>query len=288
MATRDLGMAYTDIRPEAAWRETVYTEDPWTTPSVIMTLQGFDLSMVMIDLLHAWYLGMARDLCASVLKVLVSSKLVFVGSKIETRLEDASQRLRQYATAHGKQLSLKHLTRANLNWKSSEYPELRAKGADCAVILEWLSDVVTTNVLPAQHSVMVAAVWAGNTWTKILSKAQYFMSEHELDAAAMLGDVCLNSYFSLACWHAQRKLLLFKVRPKAHLMCHVHSLRWFSRRNPGAHATWCDEDLVKHMIRIKRKVHARTATERTLQRYLESLNLKLASLAMFQDSLAEE
>ena len=139
--TNDVAWCYSNVDESAPWRSTMYTEPPWPahiTPSLAKTM-GFCLTMIGIDLLHIWYLGVGRDLCASAIYLLARNRRYWQGSNVEKRLDFATQRLKWFASQNGLKLQINRLTKQNVNWKGKEYPELRVKGFDCSVILRWLN-----------------------------------------------------------------------------------------------------------------------------------------------------
>ena len=97
--------------------------------------------MLRPDVLHIWHLGVGRDLLASAIVVLVKQRF-FPGRTIDIRLGVASRSLRDFAKANHYNLSRRNLNKQCLNWKSAEYPELKTKGFDTAIIGMWLSDLV--------------------------------------------------------------------------------------------------------------------------------------------------
>ena len=102
-------------------------------------LLGFNLQMLGVDLLHSWHLGVGRDLCASAIRFLATKRWYWRGRTQEGRLKTATQRLKWYAKNHKLALALGKLSKQSLNWKSDQFPELKAKGYDCYVVLKWLS-----------------------------------------------------------------------------------------------------------------------------------------------------
>ena len=55
---------------------------------------GFNLRMIGVDILHAWHLGVCRDLIGSVLRVLSKLKIFRRGGNLEDQLSAASSSLR--------------------------------------------------------------------------------------------------------------------------------------------------------------------------------------------------
>lgn len=118
----------------------MYDQDPWppnVTPSLSGIL-GFSMLMVGMDLLHIFHLGFARDLCASAIRIMVSKRAYFRGRNQDLRLQVATQRLKWFAKNQKYTLVISKLSKQNLNWKTDEYPELKAKGFDTFVVLRWL------------------------------------------------------------------------------------------------------------------------------------------------------
>ena len=118
----------------------MFAENPWdenVVPS-LAGLLGIHILMLGVDLLHIWHLGVGRDLCASAIRIMASKRNYWRGRTQEARLKTATQRLKWYARQHGYSLAMSKLSKQNLNWKSDTFPELKAKGYDCFVVLRWL------------------------------------------------------------------------------------------------------------------------------------------------------
>ena len=75
--------------------------------------------MLGIDLLHAYHLGVGRDLVASAIKVLAKERY-WGGQNLEQRLAQASHSLRAFAKQNKKTVVIKRLDKKNLNWTSGE------------------------------------------------------------------------------------------------------------------------------------------------------------------------
>ena len=133
-----LEMAYTNLADDAPWKATLYTSLPWRSQPELTGLVGFDLRMLQIDLLHAWHLGVGRDLCGGAIQQLAKQRNFWAGRNIDARLANATARLRAFAKSQSLTVALRRLSKASVNWKSDEYPELRAKGYDTYVVLKWL------------------------------------------------------------------------------------------------------------------------------------------------------
>ena len=136
----DVSWSYSNVSEDAPWRATLYSEPPWPadiTPSLAGVV-GFYPYMLSIDILHAFHLGVGRDLCASAIKILVMKRGYWRGRNQEARLQTATQRLKWFAKQHGYSVTMSKLSKTSLSWKNDCYPELKAKGFDTFVVLRWL------------------------------------------------------------------------------------------------------------------------------------------------------
>ena len=280
-------MAMTDISLEAGWRSTLFSEEPWERRPPLMNMPGFMIQMVGIDLMHAFHLGVCRDLMGSALKVLIRGKYIFPGSTIDKRLQAASQSLRAYASQNKLQLRLKKITKANLHWEGQTFPEIRCKASDSAVILKWLSWVFRNHALPENLAHIGTVLWAANEWISCIMSSGDYISDAQREHCLVIGDLFLETYLVLASEAYSLSRWLWRVRPKFHLLCHVqiYIQQTRSKRNIRTFATWMDEDFIKKVMRIRKSTHVKTSALRTLQRYLETLLAKFNSLASSEHDL---
>eukprot|EP00438_Fugacium_kawagutii_P010457 Skav232995 [mRNA] locus=scaffold387:175239:177630:- [translate_table: standard] len=72
MATKSLAVPFTDLSVNAEWKHQV-APAPWAVQPAICSLEGFNMSLVSMDIMHCWHLGWGRDLASSVLVVLLRS-----------------------------------------------------------------------------------------------------------------------------------------------------------------------------------------------------------------------
>ena len=119
------------------------------------------------------------------------------------------------------------------------------------------------------------AIWSANTWLNLLAKAPMFLSELEDQNRLVLGRILINSYATLAADAAARRVFLFRLRPKFHLLDHCTRDVRASRMNCHVHSTWMDEDSIKRYMKLARQVHKRTAAENILQRFTLGLRTTL-------------
>ena len=145
--THDVSWSYSNVADDAPWRNTLYEEPPWAsgiTPS-FAGIVGFSTRQLSIDTLHVWHLGVGRDLCGSAIKILASKRNFWRGRTIDHRLNNATGRLKSFLKHHGHSaLTMHKLTKASVNWKSDQYPELKSKGFDTYLVWKWLVHEIET------------------------------------------------------------------------------------------------------------------------------------------------
>ena len=141
----DLSLCFTNVSRTALWRSTYLQTVPWNPvhePSYVK-LKGFDLSMVVPDLLHVWNLGVSRDVIGSTLRVILSDQVVFGGPTLPDRLHLATESLTQFARRRSLPLRLKKITKNKLSWDSKKYPSFASSGYDAYVVGLWLENILT-------------------------------------------------------------------------------------------------------------------------------------------------
>ena len=167
-----MNLCYTDINPSAGWRNTIFQQEPWHIRPHYANLYGFELSMVMGDLLHIWNLGVLRDVVGGVLKVLVREPVVFHGNDIDTRFQTATNLLKAFAKSNGQSLKLKRLTRSKICWGGKTFPEFQGSGSDCHIVASWLESVLAGH--HDRYGDFLTLLWSGNKAMKMLYSSNNF------------------------------------------------------------------------------------------------------------------
>ncbi len=136
-----LHRCFTNFEESASFFNTYLQLDPWDQPGPPYSrLEAFNVSMLMPDLPHILNLGVSRDVCGSILRVLVKGDTVFVANTIEQKLAIATQGLASYARSHSLPLRFKKLSKKRLCW--GKYAELKGSGYDLYVVSRWLEEVL--------------------------------------------------------------------------------------------------------------------------------------------------
>jgi len=211
---------------------------------------------------------MARDFLGSALKLILQQRDIFTGPTLEARLLEATHSLKMFAKQHGHPLRCKKFTKGKLCWKTRKYPSLGVSGYDAYVIALWLEDVLSGH--HQKYPEISSMLWLSNRAVSLMySQESWFLSQQEKDTLEVLGFAFLKIYMSMAVTALQQHKLLWKVRPKVHLLCHV--FRSFRSCNPARYSTWLDEDFLRKSGKTLGLTDSRGSHLRFLQRWLMAL-----------------
>lgn len=259
----------------------MYRSHPYTIEPNYSQLVGFHISMIVPDLLHCWNLGVSRDIIGSVLKIILTDGIVFQAPNLPIRLLLASASLRQFAKQKKLPLRLKKLTKAKLSWKSRQYPSLASSGYESYVVMLWLESLLSNHA--EIYAGMATLVWTSNHAISLMYSAGLFLTPSEKENLTVLGNTFLSLYVSLAKNAMDANKLLWRIRPKFHLMNHLFvSHRWV---NPAAYSTWMDEDYLKKVGKTLNLTSIRNAQKRLLQRWCLSIPRHLQRTLISKENL---
>ena len=210
----------------------------------------------MPDLLHVLNLGVSRDVCGGILKTLVKVTRVFMGSTVEERLHRATQSLTAFAHSRSLPLRFKKLSKKRLCW--GNYAELKGSGYDLYVVSLWLEDVLQafSNIFPD----FATLLWSLNASMHLLYNSGWYLDETTRDRVKHLGAIFMRTYLKLASQSIVDDTLMFRCKPKLHLLHHIFRNKRLV--NPAKYATWLDEDFLKHISKTLKLVNTATAQRR--------------------------
>ena len=274
--TTDASWAYTNA--DAPWLQDEFATAPWNEEPEFTLLSGFRMEMIPIDALHCFHLGIGRDLVGSVIRAMAKSKY-WPGSNLDKQLAHASADLKTFARSSGLKCQLKKLTKANLNWVSDGYPECHCKGNDTFVLIRYLNETLHNGAGQVEIDADITTlVWAADSMLSVWTNSDMFLTEQQLLHIQVVGQLFVRTYLKLAVDALQRRVRLWRARPKFHLFHHLVLENRKSRFNPHYWSTWMDEDAIKRAMRVKRRTHKLQASDRCLKRWLLGLRPKLESV----------
>ena len=266
-----MSLCFTDISQGAAWRSTFLQSNPWVVKPPYADLIGFELAMVMPDLLHVFNLGVCRDVIGCVLKTVIKEQYVFPGSDIDERFRSATSSLRSYARTHGHVLRLKKITKSKIQWASKKYPEFKGSGSDSHITSVWLEE--TLQPFAARYGDLCTLLWSSNRAMRLLYSANRFLNQEERRTVKVLGTLFIQTYMRKASESVLQHELMYRVRPKTHVLDHILECKW--ARNPSNYSTWMDEDWLKKLSKTMQLCSSKTAQHRILERWLLAIPLNL-------------
>ena len=123
-------------------------------------------------------------------------------------------------------------------------------------------------------------LWAGDKCLSCLQHAGPFLSDEEARTVRVTGNLWLTTYVSLPNEAQANAQLLFECRPKLHLMNDAVDEAWMrpSKRNPSADTTWMDEDFVKVVMAMERRMSFKNSSLNCLLRLLVVTKQSLSKL----------
>ena len=222
----------------------------------------------MLDMMHIWQLGCLRDLLGSTIKLLVRRRGIYAGSRLALRLITFNRELREFVREKNLPLSAKRIKKQSLNWKQDCYPVLGAKAADCSTILQFVNDKLQRpGVQIEDYPGLTACVWAAAVFSGCLMSGQMMLTDAERETVLFAGRMYLETYMTLANQAMDNSDRYFKVRPKLHYLQHLIEDVAVHPKNPASHATFMEEDFIRHALTMKRSMSHRTSCLNILKRF---------------------
>ena len=276
MGRKNFSTVYTDVSEAAEWRGTMHedgnSELPWKEEPAYAKLPYFKLSMIRIDYMHTFHLGVARDLVGTALKIIATGKYWFSGNNINARLKQIVAAVKVFAKQTKQQISIKKLSKNSLGW--SECPEFKGSAADSAVFLAWLATFLVERPPLAPYDGLAAVVWVANHICEFLYGSGCYLSDEAWEQVRVLAKVFFDGYMQLAICAHEHGQLMYKMRPKYHFLQHLLEGHG-GRRNPAYDSCFMDEDFVRWCLKMFRKCSHKTASLNVLRRNLLTLKTNL-------------
>ena len=271
--------------------------DPWDAGNEPPLLEApfsrsFPANIYKCDPFHILKYGIFRDTAAScIIRLCDLEYFDFDDSpffNVPDRLSGAFAFYHMWCLANKKCATLKGFTRDNMKYpNASSFPWFTCKGSEVILLLMWLDHELTLFLRnPKQEGhrkflqAMQQTIQGGLTYIGIMHSHGLWLpiccAKVQLDA----GFSFVRGYAWLAEYCMGKKVSGFRLRPKLHYMMHlliplqadIDSGKPFAL-NAAIWLCEADEDYIGRISRVSRRVHARTATVRTTQRYLVRVRL---------------
>lgn len=259
-ATKSLQNPFADLHPQAGWRQTIDdpNDPPWDDPPALCRLRGFKPNWLLPDVLHVWFLGVGRDVCGSVICLLIRNRF-WAGRLQKTRFRAATDAFKQFLRDNKLPPVPRKwkLDKKKINMKGGQATHLLAKAHHTSLVMRWLLHEVENKDCGNFH--VHSLLWAANYSIGAMAAGSMFLSSHEGRQIKAMGEFFLREYLHLH--HIESAAVasykLFHLRPKWHLLHHV-----FLSCDPGDDAVvrnpyngvcWMDEDMLKKVMSVTKK-----------------------------------
>ena len=236
----------------------------------MFSLPGFDISMVIIDALHACDLGVAQDAIGNVLWEYINSDSCPGGTQ-EARAKTAWLHLKEYYNAMKSINRLQALTLPMIK-QDAKPPKLRAKGAETRHVLGFAVQCAQRMhaASPTLHNTtMVKCISALMDIGMLMNLEEW----HPKLAKASCQKFCIL-YAALAA-ESERvhgHSTFWRIKPKMHMFQELMEYQAQDLGNPRLYWNYADEDFVGWVANIARSrgggaLQATTAAKKVLDRY---------------------
>ena len=293
---------FEDVRLVPVWGSTVYSSRPYVDPSPLLQIpaQPQPEKFFKRDPFHTFKQAIGCSFLSS--SIVVLCELGYFPGPSEAVTEQLSRAYQDFAfwTKHewpGRTMqSLKMFTKDLFHWPRKEaFPAGRFKGSDCMLMLRWLHCIMQQGVVegdarqgrsllenaleewhvPLFHEILRAS-HAGVEYFHILSRWGVWLYREKAQELGLLAAEFTQGFAKLA------KLCHAKGMPRFHLVPALHAFHHFYYDtklflelpgmpevflSPAVVGCEADEDFVGKVARLTRKVHARSTTQRSLERY---------------------
>ena len=297
------GLPYTDVSKAPQWLQTVGASNPWDDGNEPPLLQvpfsrNFPANVYKCDPFHILKFGIFRDCAASCIIRLAVMQYFDAdepgeSTAVPERLQRAFSYYHMWTLACKKCSSLKGFTRANLNYmNTTSFAWINAKGSEVTLLFMWLDHQITLFLRNLKQEgdrrvlqAMLQTIQGGLAYVGTMHSHGLWLpiccAKVQLDA----GYSFARGYAWLAEFCTRAGASGFRLRPKLHYFMHLLMPLQAEIDSGKPHALnaaiWlceADEDFVGRIARVSRRVHARTASVRTIQRYLVKVRLMLEKL----------
>ena len=298
---------FEDTALSPAWEPTIYRSRPYTVPSPLLKIPcqpSAPEAFFCRDPFHTFKQSIGCSFVSST--IVMIGELKYWPGQSEAVAEILNRAYADFAFFVKKEWpgrttqSLRGFTRELFHWpRKDKFPAGRFKGSDCMLLLRWICHLVTTGfflealnpsqrqsnspllaLLEAWHKpyfeLVLKAASSGVEFFHILHRSGVWLCRQQAKQMGLCAAGFTQAFSQLAqlCW--QRTMPRYHLVPALHAYHHfwMDAKRFLDRRppapyflNPATSNCEADEDFVGKIARLSRKVHARSASHRTLERY---------------------
>ena len=277
---------WTDMRPEAAWRDTVRTHDMYLQDiaereaaggkplSVLFKIVGFTLECICIDVLHTLDQGVTLHIVGNIIQELLRAHTY--GPNVKDGCSRLWLMYKQWCTDNkvaSRIPSPFKPTTFRLEGKG-KFPKLRCKAAEARHIVPWALKLAQENNTESRHDKLRLACVQSlcDFYNQIETKPRHYSEDDCEEAKQSMRMVC-SCYAALSREAHEAGLRLWRLVPKFHLSIHLAEYTIPMWGNPRFYWTYSDEDLVGQVIEVAQSCHPSTMTAVALYKHMAHLSI---------------
>ena len=306
----EAGLHFEDVRLRPCWERTVYTSRPYTQACPLLRIPARPIPEKFFrrDPFHTFKQSIGCSFLSS--SIVVLCELGYFPGESEAVQPLLTRAYEDFAFWTKKEWggrtmqSLKNFTKDLFHWpRKDAFPAGRFKGGDCMLMLRWLQHLILHGCVcrdsdpparPNRNLVqsplegwharfldkMLQACQAALQYFHIMHRRGIWLRRETTHELGMCAVHFTQAFSSLAKFCHARGMPRYHLVPSLHAMHHF----WIDAKqaltisppvkvtmSPGVQNCEADEDFVGKIARLTRKVHARSTSQRTLERYLVKL-----------------
>ena len=187
MGRKDISTVYTDISPQAGWREGPAAPPYFELPP-LSEMPNFTLRMVSADFMHTWNLGVARDLIGSCLKVCLKTQF-WPGPNLSQRLKQLQRDINLFKKQRGLQMHLQQIKPSRPGWAGADVcPEYKSSASDAAVMVRFLAYKLSLKAAPPPYEGLSACLYSANMLQEAVTRGSCFLNPAEVEKISLCGN----------------------------------------------------------------------------------------------------
>jgi len=275
-------LVYTDFSNEAPWRATLVTHDQWMAEArdhkqgrcPLCEIPGWHLSSIKIDTMHTLNLGFGMHVNGNLMLKMCSLGRYGPLPRAH-QLKRCWLTFKKWCAKQGLSCSQRCFTKSKIQPTDKHHPELRIKAWNSRLVSAFLAHELCGGPTENDEQALMASLaWALSEFYLVMELGGRFLADAECQRLALAGDSMLQFYHGLAKRAAEKKKLVYGLRPKMHMVSHLCMQVLQDKRNPRFFHCFKDEDMIGKTVKVAAKCHRVTISFRMMQRYMLRLSLR--------------
>ena len=259
---------------DAGWRTTRRTHETYLeelraknmeVPTLLDKAHGLRIGSFMIDVLHCADLGVSAHLVGNVFWEVISAKPW--ASTTEANVSELHKDLNEFTKKDTSRLQGK-LTIERIR-TTAEWPKLKAKAACTRHLSVYEYHIAQRFYSGSLHDQRrEASCKLLCRFYEIIADEHMFLPDDHRKELKTLGGQLVGLYTSLAQEALENGIRAWKMTAKVHIFQHLCEWQAAEYQGPRFYWTYCDEDMIGHMVEVAQSTHQRTVVQTCLYKWL--------------------